>query len=381
MNGFTDKWLKINLRVVVLTVLLLVGFDLALTRLLIPRYMNAGTAMVEAPADMARGPLIRRLPADDNDTLTLWKQELAGDDGFKVVFLGDSVVHGGGVPREDQTIPSYVAHYLQSLMPERDLAVHCFSLPGCTPADTFNILQFIVDTQPDLVIYDVNIGWFGSEKVMEHPRLAELSGPADHQAPQTAGSTKEIGLEQQLKVLVADHWALYRYRILLNYLWFGEPLKEKLVLKVEQEEAENRLTSLEEVFKPWYEKDFSGLKETKGKLGYCVLNDSNQHWVSYRKLIEVLEEHRIKSTFFMVPRNKTLYNKYDLLDETVLAEQQDKLASAARQSGITVFDYTYGVADRYFTDSVHLTAEGNQLLARTLTWDLVQSGLIRVGDS
>lgn len=380
MNGFTDKWLKINLRVVILTVLLLVGFDLTLTRLIIPGYMNARTAKVEVSADVARGPLIRRLPADDNNTLTLWKQELAGDDGFKVIFLGDSVVHGGGVPREDQTIPSYVAHHLQSLMPERELTVHCFSLPGCTPADTLNILQFIVDTQPDLVIYDVNIGWFGSEKVMEHPRLAELSRPTDPKGPKIADSTKEIGLEQQLQDLVADHWALYRYRILLNYLWFGEPLREKLVLKVGEEETEKNLTSPEEAFKPWYEKDLSVLQETKGKLGYCVLNDSNQHWVSYRKLIKVLEERQIKSTFFMVPRNKTLYNKYELLDERVLAEQQDKLASVARQSGITVFDYTYGVADRYFTDSVHLTAEGNQLLARTLTWDLVQSGLIRVGD-
>ncbi len=32
-------------------------------------------------------------------------------------------------------------------MPERELSVHCFSLPGCTPADTLNILQYIVDTR------------------------------------------------------------------------------------------------------------------------------------------------------------------------------------------------------------------------------------------
>lgn len=381
MNGFTDKWLKINLRVVILTILLLVGFDLALTRFIVPWYMNASASKAEASADVARGPLIRRLPADDNDTLTLWKQELEGEEGFKVVFLGDSVIHGGGVPDEDQTIPSYTAHHLQSLIPDQNLTVHCFSLPGCTPADTLNILQFIVDTKPDLVIYDVNIGWFGSEKVMEHPRLAELGKPAAPKISQTDDSTEQISVEQRLKSLAADHWALYRYRIMLNYLWFGEPLKEKLVIKVGREEPENRLTSPEEAFKPWYEKDFSVLKETKGKLGFCTLNDSNQHWVSYCRLIKVLEENQIKSAFFMVPRNKTLYKKYDLLDEAVLAEQQDKLASAARQSGIMVFDYTYGVADRYFTDSVHLMAEGNQVVARNLTWDLVQSGVIRVGDS
>lgn len=380
MNGFIDKWLKVNLRVIVLTVLLLAGFDLALTRLIIPWYMNAETAKVQVSADVTRGQLIRRLPADDHNTLALWKQELAGADGFKVVFLGDSVVHGGGVPYEDQTIPSYVAHHLQSLMPERELSVHCFSLPGCTPADTLNILQYIVDTRPDLVIYDVNIGWFGSEKVMEHPRLAELSPANDSQAAPTADSKETPSFEQRLKNLVAEHWALYRYRILLNYLWFGEPLREKLALKVREEEAADRLTSPEELYKPWYEKDFSILKETKGKLGACVLDDSNRHWLSYLELIEVLEEHQIKAAFFMVPRNRTLYKMYDLLDEKLLAEQQEKLASAARQSGIAVFDYTYAITDRCFTDSVHLTAEGNQLLARDLAWDLVQSGLIRVGD-
>lgn len=380
MNGFIDKWLKINLRVIVLTILLLAGFDLALTRLIIPWYMNAETAKVQVSADVDRGPLIRRLPADDPNTLALWKQELARADGFTVVFLGDSIVHGGGVPDEDQTIPSYVAHHLQTLLPERELTVHCFSLPGCTPADTLNILRYIIDIRPDLVIYDVNIGWFGSKTVEEHPRLAELSKANDPRAAPTADSKEEPGLEQRLTNLVADHWALYRYRILLNYLWFGEPLREKLAPKMRKEEAADRLTSPEELYKPWYEKDFSVLKETKGKIGACDLDDSNQHWLSYLELIEALEEHQIKAAFFMVPRNRTLYEMYDLLDEKLLAEQQEKLALAARQSGIAVFDYTYAIEDRYFTDSVHLTAEGNQLLARNLAWNLVQSGLIRVGD-
>lgn len=381
MKEFTNKWLKINLRVVVLTILLLAAFDLALTRWIIPYYMSADTSKANiSTGEVERGPLIRRLPADDFDTLTLWKEELAGDEGFKVVFLGDSVIHGGGVPREDQTIPSYLAHHLGSLLPGQDLAVHTFSLPGCTPADTLNILQFIVDTQPDLVIYDVNIGWFGSEKVMEHPRLAELGELGADRAPRVARSSRETGWEQRISGFAADHWALYRYRILLNYLWFGEPLKEKLVLKVGKEEAGERLTSPEEIYRPWYEKDFSALKKTRGKLGYFALDESNQHWVSYRQLVQVLADNQIQTAFFMVPRNKTLYQRYDLLDEKVLAGKQAQLAAVAQRSGIKVFDYTYAVSDRCFTDSVHLTAEGNQAVGRALTWDLVQSGLVEVGD-
>jgi lysophospholipase L1-like esterase len=375
-----DKWLEINLRVVVLTVLFLVAFDLALTHVIIPYYMNADSDKVNASGgDVERGPRIRRLPADDLDTLALWKQELADDEGFKVVFLGDSIIHGGGVPGDDQTIPSYLAYHLGSLQPDQELAVHTFSLPGCTPADTLNILQFIIDTRPDLVIYDVNVGWFGSDKVMEHPRLAELDKPAPVNDQKTTDSSQKAGLEERLKGLVNDHWALYRYRILLNYLWFGEPLKEKLALKIGGAEAEDLLTSPEEVFKPWYEKDFSILREQEGKLGFFALDESNQHWMSYRRLVQVLEENRIKAAFFMIPRNRTLYKKYNLLDESVLAAKQEQLAAAARESGIKVYDYTYAVSDRCFTDTVHLTAEGNQAVARALTWDLVQSGLIEVG--
>lgn len=384
MNGLVDRWLKINLRVVVLTILLLVGFDLSLTRLILPYYLDADTGKAQVSAgSVERGPVIRRLPADDINTLTLWKQELAGNDGFKVVFLGDSIIHGGGVPDEDQTIPSYFAHHLKSLIPDQDINVYCFSLPGCTPTDTVNILQFMVEAEPDLVIYDVNIGWFGSGKVMEHPRLAELSQTVAKEAQPTAESARKIDLERWVSDFATDHWALYRHRILLNYLWFGEPLKERLALKAEPpagQESENRLTSPEEIFKPWYEKDFSALKKARGTLGYCTLNDSNQHWVSYNQLVKILEKNQVKAAFFMIPRNKTLYDRYNLLDDKVLEDKQNRLASAARQHGVKVFDYTYSVNDRYFVDSVHLTDKGNQTVAKLLTWDLIKSRAIKVGE-
>ncbi len=369
-----------------LTILLLVGFDLGLTRVILPCYFNDSTGKVQILlGKVERGPVIRRLPADDINTLTLWKKELAGGNGFKVVFLGDSVIHGGGVPSENQTIPSYFAHHLRLLTPGRDINVFCFSLPGCTLEDTLNILRFIGEEKPDLVIYDQNIGWFGSDKVMEHPRLAELSESAYQDTPtkkSTSGSDWKSGFEHRLSKFATDHWALYRQRILLNYLWFGAPLKEKLTLEVELAEpgSENSLTQPEEIFKPWYEKDFSVLKKTKGKLAYCTLDGSNQHWLSYNQLVEMLEKQGTKAAFFMIPRNKTLYDQYNLLDEKVLEDKQNQLALVARKSGIKVFDYTYSVDDRYFVDSVHLTAEGNQIVAKMLAWDLLKSGTIKVGE-
>jgi len=387
MCGWFDQWLKINWRVILLTVVLLAVFDWSLERLILPYYFNAPAGKQQlAVENTERGPLIRRLPADDADTLTLWKQQLAGDQSFSVVFLGDSIVHGGGVPGEDQTIPSYLAYHLNSLRRDEPFQVYSFSLPGCTPTDTLKILRFIVDTRPDLVIYDVNVGWFGSPRVMEHPRLAQLgrssrSGPSPGKPAEKKKPTQYI--EGMIKDFATRHWALYRHRILLNYLWFGKPIKEKLALQVTQAEEvppEERLTSPEEKFKPWYEKDFSALKQAKGKLGSCDLNDANQHLRSYREIISTLEENGIRAAFFMIPRNKTMYVRYNLLDEELLQAKQDQLANEARQRGIEVFDYTYAVDNRYFTDSVHMTAEGNQAVAKYLTWDLVKSGLIQMGE-
>ncbi len=94
----------------------------------------------------------------------------------------------------------------------------------------------------------------------------------------------------------------------------------------------------------------------------------------------MLEKQGTKAAFFMIPRNKTLYDQYNLLDEKVLEDKQNQLALVARKSGIKVFDYTYSVDDRYFVDSVHLTAEGNQIVAKMLAWDLLKSGTIKVGE-
>lgn len=308
---------------------------------------------------------------------------MAQDEGFKVVFVGDSVVHGGGVPTENQTIPAYFSQQLSLLMPGKEIKVYNFSLPGCTPEDTYNIVSFIADARPDLVVYDANIGWFGSSREMEHPRLAELAVVETTVSRNNAVETdksRSDELEDSLTALATDHWSLYRNRIFLNYAWFGKPLKEILQIKKAPEKSEadtSNLLNEEELYKPWYLKNFDVMKKTKGKLGYCSLNDSNSHWIMYNRLLEKLAREKIPTVIFIVPRNRPLYEKYDLLDEKVLKDQQEKIARAARACGAEVYDYTFAVSDRFFVDSVHLTAEGNRDLAERLVWDIVRDKVVK----
>ncbi|MGE5418295.1 MAG: hypothetical protein ACM3UZ_16275 [Acidobacteriota bacterium] len=379
MIGFMEKLIKVNLRVIAMTIILLVAFDVALRLWILPHYLDPGVRSTGSGTASMEVPAIKRLPADDLNTLTLWKNEMQSQSGFKVVFLGDSVVHGGGVADEKSTIPAYFARELKVLMPGKDIKVYNFSLPGCTPKDTYNIYRFVADAKPDLIIYDTNIGWFGSKNIMEHPRLVELSKAPVASPAQDKIKKKEFDLEATIADFANNYWSLYRNRIFLNYVWFSKPLREQLVINTTPEEKKqaDQLTDKKELYKPWYEKNFDVLKKTKGKLGYVGLNDYNQHWVMYKKLMDEIKQDKINTAIFMVPRNVTLYRKYNLIDDKVLKERQTNLADVAATAGVPAFDYTYVVEDKYFTDSVHLTADGNRIIAERLAWDIVNKKVIK----
>lgn len=376
-----ERALHINGRVVLFTLLLLFGTDLLLEHFFIPRYLAAGSLKAGLKV-----PAVRRLPADDEETLKLWKEQLKSGEGLKVVFLGDSVVYGGGVPQENETIPAYFCRALRLLIPDQRVEVYNFSLPGCTPQDTLNILKFILDSKPDLVIYDVNIGWFGSKKAMEHPNLASLSKAEKNPAVPVASSSLDTELkntrgriEDVLTAFVSKHWVLYRNRIFLNYVFFGRPLREIVKVEVEPRQKENRaagITEGNELYKPWYEKNFDVLKQTRGRLGYCNLDEGNVHWLMYNQLIYTLNKAGVKAVFFTVPRNSTLLARYDLLDRPVLSRQEEKLRKAAETRGIEVLDYTFLVDDRFFVDTVHPTREGNKVIGERLAIDLMRKGFI-----
>ena len=54
----------------------------------------------------------QRLPAYDQDTVELWIDQIKKADGYKVVLLGDSVIHGDAVASSFETLPAHVAREL-----------------------------------------------------------------------------------------------------------------------------------------------------------------------------------------------------------------------------------------------------------------------------
>ncbi len=74
-------------------------------------------------------PEAQKLPAYDKATLTLWMEQIKKAQGFKVVVLGDSVVHGDDVADND-TLPIYISEELKQLGPDKQIKVFNMGMAG-----------------------------------------------------------------------------------------------------------------------------------------------------------------------------------------------------------------------------------------------------------
>jgi len=364
------RWLVINRRVLLWGILLLALIDVGI------RVGEGVWFTLET----------QRLPADDQATVVRWKEQLQDKSEFKVLFIGDSVVFGGGVKEAADTLPALFARQLMTSNPDKDIKVVNCSLPGNTPADAWVMSRFLADTRPDLVVYDANLGWFGNQTVMEHPGLTKLPGvrlvDEDWSRLQAAKPTTP-GLEDRLASGVAQGWVLYRDRLFLNYWLWGQPYNEKIKQALQYKSARLLLPhqlnpQQHEQLLPWDQKNTASLKASQGVLGSVALNASNPHWYYYQRLLADWQGQGSQVIVFAVPRNQTLLAQYKVINQQKFYPNQEQMLKAAKINGAAVFDYTKGVvADDDFTDTVHPTAQGNQQLARRLYRDVTATGWLQ----
>lgn len=369
MNWF-HRWLTINGRVIIWCLAFILFFDLAIRT-------SEGIWL-----DLD----VQRLPADDPATMAKWKQQLIREAEFKVLFIGDSVVFGGGVKNAASSLPAGFARELKRAYPLKKLKVVNCSLPGNTPADAWVISRYLADTDPDLVIYDANLGWFGNQRVLEHPGLTKLPGvnlTLEDWQRLHAVPPGPRGVEAQLAQIIAGGWALYRDRVFLNYWCLGAPMSEKI-----KQTFKYRSLSLllphrqnqeqQEQLAPWYQKDTTNLRNSKGVLGNVVLEMNNPQWYYYQQLLREWQQRGTVVVIFAVPRNQVLLSQYQVINQQHFYPNQSRLLNTAREEGAVVFDYTQGVVDnREFTDTVHPTAQGNQQLSYRLYQDVAAAGLLQ----
>lgn len=329
----------------------------------------------------------QRMPADDLETIALWIDQVKKSSGYKVVVLGDSVIHGQAVANGSETLPAYISQELCEHLPNRDVRVFNLGMPGGAPAEVYFMLDALEGAGVDLFIYNINLAWFARENTLDHPAVTRLKGVPHTFDLQSLGIEPEkqdsTPAEEWFSKHVLSHWKPYRYRILINYWLFGKPLRVKI------EDAKNdprmllpfadeRLPETLEMRASWLEKDWSGkLDPAEGRLGTFHLDNGNKQWVFYQMMLDLIKRENIPLVLFITPRNYELLDRYDMIDRPAFDKNLSITVNTAGAAGVPVLDYDSAVPFETFSDIVHLLPEGNKTLARMITLDLLEKGYIK----
>ncbi len=329
----------------------------------------------------------QRMPSDDLETMALWVDQVKQYGGYKVVVLGDSVIHGQAVASGLETLPAYLAGELRRRLPEKDVRVFNLGMPGGAPAEVYFVLDALSNAGVDLFIYNINMAWFARENTLDHPAVTRLKGvphPLDLPALGIpAEQSKGTPAEEWFAQHVLSHWQPYRFRILINYWLWGKPLREKIEdakkdIRLILPFAEERLPETIEMRYPWYEKDWEGkLDPNEGRVGAFYLTDENKQWDFYRMLLDTAGREKLPLVLFITPRNYELLERYDMIDSQAYSKNLSIILGAAGSAGFPVLDYGKSIPYENFSDIVHLLPEGNKDLAHKITLDLFAQGYMK----
>ncbi|MCL4439411.1 MAG: hypothetical protein M1609_02110, partial [Firmicutes bacterium] len=331
-------------------------------------------------SSLYRTPGRVRLVNEELATLQTMRNQIKTAKGFKILFLGDSAVYGSAVKDSSQTIAAYLEQELNRRWPGRQVKVFNFSFKGFGMSENYFLLNAAVDTDPDLVIYNVSTGWFNREKAFEHPNVALLTDRffGSSQISKTGilphRSTRDK-IADKLKQAVGRVWSFYQNRSAITTLILGKPVRAKLIewqlALTNPAELQKQREEEAELYRPWYEKDWSvKLGEAGYKVGWVNLNSGNPQVIFYNQILDLLAAKKFNAFFYTSPQNLTLLNRYDMLDRKAWKVSFAKLSSMTSRQGLHLADYTNIVGNRYFSDSIHLNALGNRQVAQHLALDI-----------
>ncbi len=339
-----------------------------------------------------------------SEVLDLYMEYIAGQRGYKIAVIGDSVVQGAGVPAREQTITAHLQEELRgSYLP--GAKVFNLGLPGGRPADLLMTLKKLHQSGAvQMVVVNISYPFF-SDEMSQTPLLyfkvwspslteserRELKVPPVRQADQKvqAGPEENSGsmeAENYLQWKISSLWSVYRFRQELNRFIFGGQPAQKIkelfnpALKGEappreQPEEPGLEEPLSEKDKPenkynvWYSFAWSD-RDLEHLAKVFNVNDSSLNFKYYRELCRYLKDNEIPAVIFMSPVNRDLLKQYQLLDQGAYLKNTDLISQVARQNGIVFLDYQEAVGADLFHDSMHMLDGGNLAAAKMLGRDL-----------
>lgn len=229
----------------------------------------------------------------------------------KIIMVGDSIVYGGGVSNGNETI----SHYLQQkiMSNHKNYQVYNLGLQGAAPGDVSDIVQSLKLTSKDIVIYDLNQAYFGS-KPSTFPNLT------------------------------------------------GQLLKTSLKMTYSYQFVSQQLPDPE----PWYTRTWKIKPNGSYRRGENVFSNNDQTLEIFEDMIKNVNSHGTKMFVFAIPLNPELMNQYNMLDSTRYASNLGRLKSIVESYKCGYENYENLIPANYFTDELHPTKQGNQILANEI---------------
>lgn len=332
------------------------------------------------------------------DVLDLYLEYVAGQGGYKIAVVGDSVVQGAGVAERGQTLTAHLQEELWGGY-SKSARVFNFGLPGGRPADLYMMVKELHEAgAAQMIIVNISYPFFSYEMTKTpllyfkvwSPGLSvvekeELKVPAGFASAQGAEDSEDAG--DNVEKTVSRYWAVYRFRQEINRYLFGGPpaVQGKAYLDLilhgivpdaapaeefpeeeplsEKDKPENRYkvwTSF-----PWSDQDKEHLKNV-----FNVTEEDNVNFKYYRLLCGYLQENDIPALIFMSPVNHSLLQRYELLDYSSYVHNTGLIRQVAEDRGILFLNYQEAIPPHLFHDSMHMLDEGNAITAGLLSQEL-----------
>lgn len=342
-----------------------------------------------------------------SDVLDLYVECVAGQGGYKIAVVGDSVVQGAGVAGREQTITAHLQDELRGsyLRPAR---VFNFGLPGGRPADLYMTVKKLHEAGAvQMVVVNISYPFFSNEMTktpllyfkvwgpgLSEEEKKELKVPSGLTPPpltETTTAAADVAgsdVEKEIQKFISSHWSVYRFRQELNrYLFGGQPsVRGKVYLDLalngitpgitqpsEETQQEAPLSDKdrpENKYKVWYSFPWSVQDRDHLKNVFNISEKDNVNFKYYRELCRYLKENNIPAVIFMSPVNHGLLRQYKLLDYDSYSYNTGIIKQIAEESGIVFLNYQEAVSPDLFHDSMHMLDGGNAITAGLLCRDL-----------
>ncbi|MGE5328852.1 MAG: hypothetical protein ACM3KR_05030 [Deltaproteobacteria bacterium] len=320
----------------------------------------------------------------DKLVLDAFVYHIKKQDGYKVVFIGDSVIAGAMVKSNSDTIPAFFQALASDKLSGKKIRVYNLAMPGNRPSDIYLTLKKLYASKAaNLIIMDINYAFYSNELLKENT----IARPDNFFDVMEYDSAVKLGLkasftENWIKNNILNKWNLYNMREELSFYLFGNNPREELTsfdlinyktikehpLYLPQVDLKNNPDKIWIQNKPF---SVSKISHWKNAFDIKEMNESNISWWFLQRTNSIIKENNIRTAAFFTPVNSKLIEEYKLIPNINLYNNNYKIMKdSLNNSDIRCFDYTNSIKSDYFCDLFHMAAAGNKQLALTIFKDV-----------